>query len=374
MKRPIFTRLGALFLLLVMLVLTASCGSTTFFEEEATYKEIKSFTAGELMPNGTIEIIVTYFNEDMPPDTFYVPYGRDGVNGVGISSVAVERDERNRQTNICITYTNNALPVTNVNVPDGVSVIGLEEREHPDTGEPYIVFLYSDKSESAPIDLPRGERGLGIKRFEPTTNNDLSVSIVVELDDGSRRDFLIPAPIQGNGIAEIEAFDDPATGKYVLLVTFTDENIPQKRLEFPRPADAMNWYTGNEPPSSLLGRNGEFFFDIQHRVIWAKQNDTWHDIVDFKDTETTYPVTFDLNDAPEYNASLNGMNSIYNITHGSYFSANGYDLPIPTRPGYNFLGWYTKRTVDERVMSPFTDLTTVSSPLTLYARWEKLPT
>jgi uncharacterized repeat protein (TIGR02543 family) len=66
-------------------------------------------------------------------------------------------------------------------------------------------------------------------------------------------------------------------------------------------------------------------------------------------------------------------NKVYRVERGSYFSADGNgDIPIPTRPGYKFMGWYTKRSVNPATMSPFTDFTPVFSDLTLYAIWEEI--
>ena len=61
----------------------------------------------------------------------------------------------------------------------------------------------------------------------------------------------------------------------------------------------------------------------------------------------------------------------YQIPHGSYFAAQeGYTIPIPTRNGYDFVGWYTTKTITP-TSGKFTDLTPVMADLTLYAIWEK---
>ena len=44
-----------------------------------------------------------------------------------------------------------------------------------------------------------------------------------------------------------------------------------------------------------------------------------------------------------------------------------YNLPIPTRDNYDFIGWYT----DSKTTNEFVDNTKITDNLTLYAKWEK---
>ena len=67
-----------------------------------------------------------------------------------------------------------------------------------------------------------------------------------------------------------------------------------------------------------------------------------------------------------------GSNLTYAVTRNTYFTDNGYDaIPVPTRAGYKFVGWYRSRTVTA-TSGAFTDLTPILSDLTLYAQWEKI--
>jgi uncharacterized repeat protein (TIGR02543 family) len=62
----------------------------------------------------------------------------------------------------------------------------------------------------------------------------------------------------------------------------------------------------------------------------------------------------------------------YKVIRNTYFTDNGYDaIPIPTREGYKFLGWYKTRTINA-TSSAFTDFTPILSNLNLYACWEKI--
>ena len=95
-------------------------------------------------------------------------------------------------------------------------------------------------------------------------------------------------------------------------------------------------------------------------------------------------MTFDLNDYEDADnngikdapASLNSNNSSVTFKSGECFASNNYyngDIPVPTRDGYEFCGWYAKRVITNPLTtSAFTDLTPISSNITLYAKWEPL--
>ena len=61
----------------------------------------------------------------------------------------------------------------------------------------------------------------------------------------------------------------------------------------------------------------------------------------------------------------------YEIECGNYFGASGYQLPMPTRNGFNFKGWYLVKTPTV-INGAFTDVTPVLSDLKLYAVWENI--
>nr|WIF89110.1 InlB B-repeat-containing protein [Acholeplasma laidlawii] len=69
----------------------------------------------------------------------------------------------------------------------------------------------------------------------------------------------------------------------------------------------------------------------------------------------TYTISFNTNGG-SYIAPLTG------VTYGSMI-----ELPFPTKEGYGFKGWFTGNTVND---GQFTNLSMVTSDLTLYAKWE----
>ncbi len=85
------------------------------------------------------------------------------------------------------------------------------------------------------------------------------------------------------------------------------------------------------------------------------------------DNTNQYWVRFDVNEGNlPYGTAI-----LYKIKHGTYFASAGYQIPIPTRSGYNFKGWYTSKSVTPAT-GCFTDLTPVCGELTLYAIWEQI--
>lgn len=73
---------------------------------------------------------------------------------------------------------------------------------------------------------------------------------------------------------------------------------------------------------------------------------------------STRKVLFDAN---------GGTTKITGITVGNNQAYGA--LPVPTRAGYKFLGWYTKKTGGSKIIS--TTIASIASSQTLYARWEK---
>ena len=76
-------------------------------------------------------------------------------------------------------------------------------------------------------------------------------------------------------------------------------------------------------------------------------------------TPNTYKVAFNANSGI---ASTTSKNVIYNATYGT--------LPIPSRIGYTFKGWYTDKTGGSEITSE--TIVNTTSDITLYAKWESV--
>lgn len=362
MKRTI-CRVCSVCLVLMMLFLT-SCGGGYFTEEPLQIASIES----ELMYDGSTKIIITYTDEGMDPAEFYIPRGEDGLVGAignGIKEFTCEHDEANRKTNVLITFTDEEIPPVKFEVPDGLSIVGIKDAIDPESKQRYIELQYSDGSLSNAIYLPSGVDGVSVDDIQVNVHDDKTATMYIKLSDGTEKFIPIPAPEEGVGIKNMTGTE---SGEYYYIdIEYTNGDVGQ--IQFERNA---KWYSGAYLPQDSFGVNGDFFFDTEHDKIYVKTDGTWEGnvVVDFQIEK--YRIIFDLND--DNDASMPTDTSIFRVERGSYFSADGNgDIPIPTRDGYIFKGWYTKKVVNPATMSPFTDFTPVFSNLTLYAIWEEKP-
>lgn len=376
--KTIICRICSVCLLIATLCL-AGCGG--FMSEEAL--QIESVVP-VVLGDGSIQMTITYVDDVKDPDVFVIPKGNtgdDGPVGNGIVKIETKHDDEKKQTELTIIYSDQEnIPNQTIYIPDGVAIVGVEDVYDEVTGSHTLTFISGNPAlyQFQPITIPRGEKGdkgNGIKDYRTedyvkeleSGEIETGVSFIFVLDDGTEQSIDIPNP---KGILSLSGGEDKEQNLYKIDIVYTTGE--KETVTFPRPADPNKWYSGantNDLDDPFYGKDGDFFFDTAHQEIWLKENGSWKKIVAF---ESTYNVTFDLNDDEENRASMpKGATTIYTIPAGEYFTAHGYDIPIPTRKGYNFMGWYTKKLVNPVTMSPFTDLTPVCGNITLYAIWEK---
>jgi uncharacterized repeat protein (TIGR02543 family) len=359
-------------LLSFLLISSASLTSCFGFGEEAL--QINTITTVTL-ENGDIQVIITYTDEDVKPTTFVVPKGtagEDGKDGNGIKEITYSQSEDKQNTIVNIAFTQQGVNPVDVIVPNGVSVTSIDQSFDEETQMTTLIVNFSDGTKSEPILIPKGEKGedgingVGILAVEYITNEDLSTTLTIKMTNEESYYVTIPAPIKGEdgrGIKDIVSIPNGDT--YVMTITFTDDTTQE--LEFARP---NRWFSELAKPTVEDGIDGDLWYDIQRQIIYIKQGGRWIEVMNFNDVvDDTCEVKFYLNDSEEYPADMPAGSLIsYEIEKGSYFSATGYSLPIPTREGYEFAGWYTVK-VPTVVNGTFTDLTPVVSDLSLYASW-----
>jgi uncharacterized repeat protein (TIGR02543 family) len=348
-------------LMLASTLLLSSCGGF-FSEAELTIKSITS----EPQEDGSTKIIISYHDESINPTEFFIPPGKEGIEGKqgnGIREITYKYNPDTKKTDVVISYTDLTLPPVSFSVPDGLSVVGISENTDEITNEKYVIFNYSDGTSSQQIYIPSGKDGadgVGIKSYEVINNEDKSICLKLEFDDGRICQVDVPAPEKGNGIAQMVSRTE-ADAYYIDVIY---DNGETTTLNFDR---SNKWFKGTAKPSDADGINGDYFFDTANKVIYVKFDGSWIDVVDFETSIVSCKVQFDPNDNGD--AIMNGDN-FYFINRGEYFFSYGYTVPTVTREGYKFLGWYT-----EKVSSPsptlgaFTNLTPVMSDLKLYAAW-----
>ena len=358
--------------IILSLVSLASCSS--FFGGDEPL-QIASITH-ETMSDGNIKVKITYTDENKLPDEFIIPKGTDGKSGLGIRNITTVKSEDEKKTILTITYTDDEVSPTTFEVPDGLGVLGIETQYDEVNNETYMIVSYSDGSKSAPLVLPKGDKGQdgnGISSYEIVTNEDESTTITFHFTQSEDFVITIPAPKRGNGIDSITSSE--TEDKYVLIIQYTDQTLGQQKIEFNKPAQPNKWLSGMGPSASE-GDDGDYYMDTYHKKIYHKEGGEWYEVVNFGDTNVLYTVTFNLNDDEEHPAKFPvGYSSRYRIKRGTYFSDidnnyGGVSIPIPTREGYIFKGWYRVPNITV-INAPFTDLTPIFSDLVLYAIWEQ---
>lgn len=355
-------------LISIMLLCFVLAGCSSFFGSNEAL-QIENIQA-ENLENGDIKITITYVDEVSEPTIFIVPKGDKGSTGVGIKEITTIKKDDGSGSILTITYTDDSISPTIVEVKDGISVSSIDPVVNPETGEIVIYIRYSDGTSSEPMLLPKGEDGkdgISVIGIDQRINRDSSVTLTFKMSQGEDVIVNIPAPQQGEdgrGIQDIVSI--PNGDRYVMIITYTDDTT--KELEFARP---NKWFSEMSKPLDTDGINGDLWYDLSHNVIYVKQNNKWTQVINLYDTTNkTYTVKFDLNDSTDAPANMPlGTLFTYEMVGGNYFKASGYEIPIPTREGYVFAGWYTVK-IPTVVNGAFTDLTAVFSDLTLYAKWE----
>ena len=357
-----------LILILSLSCFLTSCGS--FFGDEDEALQIYSIES-ELQQDGTTKITITYSNEDKAPDVFFIPQGekgQDGVIGNGIKTIKYEPSEDGMSTKLIVEYTDSEVENTEFVIPNGVSVTGVEYKLDPATKNTLMYLTYSNGEKSKAITILKGSDGNGISSYELIQNEDGSQTLVFSFTQSDDVKITIPAPIKGNGIDSIISKEDKT--HYILQINY--ENGVVEEVKFNKPEQPNAWYSGLTRPDESLGKDGDYYFDTQHEEIYLKENGSWILIVEINANEQIFKVKFDVNDSVEEPASMPaGSLNQYLIKRGTVFSDNGYgEIPIPTRSGYTFVGWYRSKVVTP-INSPFTDMVAVNSDITLYAIWQK---
>lgn len=363
----------ALFLLLTMLALT-SCGG--FFSEPA--RQIARVEPVEL-EDGSWKILIHYTDDTYESEEFIIPPGKQGaigVDGNGIDEIIFTHDDENYRTEVRIKYTDTKMEDFVSYIPDGLSIIEVVEGFDEDVGKTYIDLIYNNP-DVAPqrFFLPQGDPGIGIDQFEVTPTEDGGFDVFITLTDERSHRFIIPPGKTGNGIAAIMSEDDKENDQYILTIYYTYEEMEPTTLYFDRPADPNQWFAGLDPYTderTAASSDGDYYFDTNDKKILFKEFGSWVEIVDFGAMTEKIIVTFDLNDTTGTAQMPTGTpsNGKYQLTEGESFFAAGRTLPIPMRPGYRFVGWYTAKDAPYTAVGAFNDITPVMSDTTLYAIWE----
>lgn len=355
-------------LILLICTLTLTLGGCGFFDEEGgmMISEIKKTNEFE---DGTSELTIYFTDEYIDPVKITIPAGKEGEVGNGIADIKYEYNEEGKQTHLTIEFTKEGVKPIEFDIPDGKTITSITT-DYNATLERYeAYFIFNGNAEDF-VTMPLPEFS-GIKSYEVVTNEDKSVDITFTFNIIEEPlKIHVPAPEKGNGIANIVSYEDET--KYYLDITYTDPDTPVQTVDFNKPKEPSGWTAYNGAPDSKPGvepaKVGDFWFDTGLKIIYVRGELGWERIIAFNDeTSDPHEILFYWND---------GSTKVYSqayVNHGKYFSSTGKDIPIPTREGYEFRGWYTKAEItNEYVMVPFTDLTPVTDDIKLYAIWAEI--
>ena len=371
MRKSIIKRAVSLLCLgciLVSVMAMSGCGS--FFAEEEL---IISSVEHKKLEDGSVQITISYVDDVKAPDVFVLPKGEtgdEGAEGNGIASIVPTYDDENRKTVLTVNYTDETTET--FEVPYGVSIAEIQGPFEDKIAEKlYIQLLYTNGDVSEPIYIEKPKDGVGIKNIETVDNEDGSKYVIITLTDdrkiGEKETdrIIIPAPERGVGVADITTGYNESGTQYYLEVTYTDPDMEKDYFWFDRPTA---WFSGQGTPDSSLGIIGDLYFDTLYSRIYAKTENGWLLKTMFTHDLESCIVTF------YYNYEDNGQEGAESVTikKGYHLAGSGYDVPVPTREGYTFAGWYTSRNPNLTVAGGFTDLTVVYNNMSLYARWEPI--
>lgn len=365
--------ISILSILLIACFALTSCGSFSTAEDG---KIIKAITTKE-EKDGTIKMVISYTDEELANDEFILPRG---VTGNGIKSIFTYESLDKTGIVIRVNYTDETIEPTEFtllhgkNGADGISIAGIETTVNEETGETTVTITYTDEEkEPVSFTIPKGEKGRGILSIEKTSSDELNDVYTITFTDNTTTTYTISNGKDGkDGIYITDIIGTTTSTEYIVKFIFSDKTTKEITLEKPA---TNKWISGSSFPKVDVGNDNDYYFDTYHKIIYTKRDGVWTLVISFNDSQETYKVIFNLNDktdgGPE--ASMpDGFDLPYcYIQRNTYFKQNGYgNIPVPTREGYTFLGWYTTKTIGP-TSGVLTDLTPILSDLELYAQWAK---
>ena len=338
-----------IFMFIFMIFSFTSCTSSD--EDTILIEQVSA----ETLSDGRTRVTIKYINEDKEDDVFYIPKGKDGT---GISDFVYNVNTDTNTTDITFSFTDTFDDYV-VSVPNGRGIKNILYTLDDD-GNTIMTLVFTDDTKSDPVTIQRGEMGTSVTRFETYENEDGSVEVVIEYSDGSEYNVAtIPAPLKGDAGIGIKGIVSSTTadGNYELIVTYTDDTVSDP-ITFERPNTILH---GTTPPGFRLGMNGDLYYDESTKTFYYKSDNVWSSIFHFDSTISRKTVRFVVDE----NTTLNGAQEVQIIENTS-FATSGYTLPIPTKEGFVFEGWYYVNDPDPRINGKFLDNTIVYDNIRLY--------
>ena len=328
-------------------------------------------------------IVIEYEGDEYEPDEFFIADAEPGEKGNGISSIESHPGEDGTSTIVTIYYTDISKAPTELTLPFGTFIVGIDTSIDPVTRAVTLTILFSDPNiEPVIVTLDAGKDGIdgdSIQDILTETDDEGNITVTIirktynretEEWETTETTFTIPKGEEGNGIKYVEVNatktrNDPYN---IYLDIYYDDNSFET-ITIPK---ANSWYTGEGEPLSTQYNIGDFYFDTLNYIIYQKETTGWKKVADFSSfSQEPHTVYFYIDNGETLSTHIQ-------ITHGYNFASAGEQVPTPAKEGYKFMGWYTEYVNPDDLAATvnpnaghFTDLTPVLSNLNLYARWVK---
>ena len=356
MKKSSLKHLALSFLALGVLGTVTSCNGFFSGDDAITISRVDTTT----LQNGDTLVTIIYANEDKPSTSFTVPAG------IGVTEVNANKNEKGETT---ITFKTSDGKSTSFTVP-AVRSLDYIEPTYNEDGSITLTIHYTDgTTDKNQITLSKGEKGdpgqdgkdgKGIESIASQTQADGSIRLTITFSDGSIDDSIVIP--QGTGVVSSESTADEEGN---ITVTLHYSNGESESFVLKRQS---GWISGKGAPRPSQGQAGDFYYDQDGNAIYYFDADKgWQLMISLADqSNQLYTVTFDLNAADA--KFLYEAQSQIQIKRGRNFYSESIEVPLASRPNYEFDGWYTSNVV-KPTTGKFTDLTNVWGDIKLFARW-----
>ncbi len=325
--------------------------------------------------DGNTIVTISFDDDSIEPVVFTIPRGISGHDGVGIKEVLTEVDSETGMLILTITYTDENVADTIVNIPvlngeDGLGIANVNMKLD-ELGNTIIQFVYTDGSTSEEITLKKGEDGVGIENIEHLFDEESNSTIlIVHYTDGTQSDpIYIKNGEDAVGIITIDSIDNGDS--FTLSILFTDGSTQDITISKP---SVNKWLNGNGVPSQNIGNEGDFYFDNETGSVYRKTADYWNLLFSMTGTGTSvnYQVRFKTNGGTwryvdSTDPSSANADKVIVVNENSFIDLNSTEFAV-VNENFTFNGWRTDATINAN-SGHFTVLTPVNSDLTLYANW-----
>ena len=147
------------------------------------------------------------------------------------------------------------------------------------------------------------------------------------------------------------------------------DNGDVEEYSFSKP-HASTWLYGTSDPSDSIGSEGDFYFNTSSGDIFVKKEVdevvTWVFQVHINGVATGFNEWYFVKLDPNGGTIEENYPSSYRVKPGTCL-----DLPLCTKEGYEFIGWYSDLELDVN-SGQFTNTTPVFQDWTLYAQYKAL--